>query len=65
MNNAFEKLSKIQKENPDRYCDLEEYKEGYVCFLDILGFSKFVGDEKNFILIRDTINNFISFQINS
>ena len=63
MTNSFTKITKLQNDNPTRYCNLEGYKEGYVCFMDILGFSDFASDEKNFILIRDTINDFISYQI--
>jgi hypothetical protein len=38
----------IEEKNVKEYeVDVMEYTEGYLAFLDILGFSKFVEDEKN------------------
>lgn len=41
------------------YNDQEKYDEGYVCFLDILGFSEFVRDEAKFLKIYNLFSEII------
>lgn len=41
------------------YNDQEKYDEGYVCFLDILGFSEFVSNKENFLKIYNIFGEII------
>lgn len=58
------KIKKIQEDFPNRYCKASEYSEGFVCYMDILGFSKYASDENNFEKIKDLLNRFLNHQIN-
>ena len=48
----------------NRYCKQEKYDEGFVCFLDILGFGEFIKDETNFPKVKQMFNEMMNHVIN-